>query len=87
MFVTGVSLGGSCAMNASCIANVSNSECKNTTCQCAPKYYQDNNTCQSSEYLKYFILFNKNNKTSHSTLHIATRHRYLYLQIRLPRIN
>lgn len=57
-------------MNTSCIANVSNSECKNETCQCVATYYQENKTCHTSEYSKYFVQVNKNNTMSKSTLHV-----------------
>ncbi|VDI04275.1 Hypothetical predicted protein, partial [Mytilus galloprovincialis] len=48
-----VPLGGPCVMNSNCIANVSNSECKNKTCQCSATFYQENKRCHAKKALEH----------------------------------
>lgn len=47
----GVRLGGACTINTNCTVNVTNSECKNKTCQCLSTFFSQSNTCQTKKAL------------------------------------
>ncbi|XP_052071283.1 uncharacterized protein LOC127709691 isoform X2 [Mytilus californianus] len=76
----GVRLGGACTINTNCTTNVTNSECKNKTCQCVSTFYPqtENNTCQAKKALGVQCTENEEfsdvNATCTSTCKCKTSH-------------